>query len=179
MDRSEMYNNSIVLIGPSGAGKSVIAEELVKKTGMPRLCLDKIANRDRQTGFVREFKNEDEYILFMIHDVIQKTTEPVICDLGAGHSVYEDKQIFDRVKGALQPFRNIILLLPSEDINEALAIINARSTGDIRDNLRFLTSTCNRELATHVIYTNGKTPDMISDEIINLVRGNDLKVSHK
>ncbi|MFA5602447.1 MAG: AAA family ATPase [Bacilli bacterium] len=178
MNKSRIYNDSIILIGPSGAGKSTIAEELVKKTGMQRLCLDRIANHNRQTGFVRKFRNQEEHNLFMIHDAIQKAIEPGVCDFGAGHSIYSDEKIFDKVKEELTPFKNIILLLPSKDINESLDVINSRSTGDTRDNLKFLVSPCNQELAAHIIYTNGKTPAAISDEIINLITNKDLKTSH-
>lgn len=55
----KLYEESIILIGPSGAGKSTVAEALRKKTGMQRLCLDGIANRARDTGFMRKFKNAE------------------------------------------------------------------------------------------------------------------------
>ena len=93
----KLYQESIILIGPSGAGKSSVAEELHKITGMPRLCLDKIANAARDTGVKRQFQGEDEFNCFMISKVLERTKkndEYGIVDFGAGHSVYDDILIF-------------------------------------------------------------------------------------
>ena len=174
-----VISNNIILIGPSGVGKSTIAKELASKTGMPILSFDEIASRNRRTGYVKNFNNIEEHNLYMIYEAIRRTSEPQIWDMGAGHTVYDDKQIFAMVKKGLEPFSHIILLLPSENILESLTTINARSTGDIGANLKFLVSPCNKELATHIIYTNGKTPDMISDEIIALINDKDLRTSPK
>ena len=165
----KLYSESIILIGPSGAGKSTVAEELSQKLNMPRLCLDRIANRARETGFTQKFKNADEFNYFMISEVIKKAKNENmygIVDFGAGHSVYNDKEIFEKVKRELKPFKNIILLLPSNDEELSLKIMNERSTGDTSDNLKFLKSSCNKEIATITIYGNGKTPAAIADEVI-------------
>ena len=45
-----------------------------------------------------------------------------------------------------------------------------RSTGDTRDNLKFLRSNCNRELATMTIYGNDRAPSDIADEIISRIK---------
>lgn len=104
----KLYNESIILIGPSGAGKSTIAEELRKKTGMQKLCLDGLANKARDTGFMRKFKNADEFNSYMISKIIErikKDASCVIADFGAGHSVYDNQEIFERVKSMLKPFK--------------------------------------------------------------------------
>ena len=49
-----------------------------------------------------------------------------VMDFGAGHSVYEDEALFARVEAALEPYPNVILLLPSPDLDESVAILNAR-----------------------------------------------------
>ena len=165
----KLYMESIILIGPSGAGKSTIAEELSRKLNMPRLCLDRIANRARKTGFTPKFKNVDEFNCFMISEVIKRAKQdniPGVVDFGAGHSVYDDNEIFEKVISQLKPFKNIVLLLPSIDETLSLNIMANRSTGDKRDNLKFLRSSCNRELATMTIYGNGRTPSDIANEII-------------
>lgn len=38
-----------------------------------------------------------------------------VIDFGAGHSVFEDETLFERVRVALEPFPNVVLLLPSAD----------------------------------------------------------------
>ena len=87
-------------------------------------------------------------------------------DFGAGHSVYDDKAIFEKVKTMLKPFKNVILLLPYKDEEKSLNIMKNRSTGDTRDNKKFFESQCNRELATITIYEDDRKPSDIADEII-------------
>lgn len=169
----KLYNESIILIGPSGAGKSTVAEELHKITNMPRLCLDQIANKARNTGLKSKFKSVDEFNCYMISKVLKQAQENNmygIVDFGAGHSVYDDTLIFEEVKSMLEPFKNIILLLPSKDDKKALDIMKNRSTGDTRDNKKFLESPCNKELATMIIYENDRQPSEIAEEIISCVK---------
>ena len=168
-----LYEESIILIGPSGAGKSTIAEELRKKTNMKRLCLDRIANRARNTGLSRKFRNADEFNYYMISEVLSKVKDRNlygIVDFGAGHSVYDDVEIFERVKQLLKPFKNIVLLLPDEDTEKSLSIMKRRSTGDTRENKKIIESFCNTELATMTVYGNNRQPSEIAEEIISIIR---------
>lgn len=172
MDK-RLYEESIILIGPSGAGKSKTAEELCKITNMKRLCLDTIANRARDTGFKKKFRNVDEFNYYMISEVLRKAKDENlygIVDFGGGHSVYDDIEIFERVKQLLKPFKNIILLLPDEDSEKSLSIMERRSTGDTRENRKFIESSCNTELATMTIYGNNRQPSEIAEEIISNIK---------
>lgn len=165
----KLYEESIILIGPSGAGKSTVAEELHKMTNMPRLSLDRIANRARSTGFMQRFKTSDEFNFFMLTEVVRRAEEGNlygIVDFGAGHSVYENEAIFERVKSMLKPFKNVVLLLPDQDKETALRIMRDRSTGDTRDNEKFFESPCNRQLANMIVYGNNRQPSEIAEEII-------------
>jgi shikimate kinase len=174
--KEQKYNSledSIILIGPSGAGKSTIAEELAKQLKLPRLCLDRVANHYKDTGRMAEFTSSDDFNLFLIQEGIkqaQEVNKQGIVDFGAGHSIFENREAFDKVKNLLKTFKNIVLLLPTDNIEESLNIINARSTGNTNDNLHFLQSYCNKELATMVIYTKNKTPFEISEEIIETIK---------
>lgn len=170
---NRLYDESILLIGPSGTGKSTVAEELKRITGMPRLCLDRIANYNRRTGYTKEFRNNEEHNLHMIKTELEKAKKngnPGIVDFGAGHSVYDDIDKFNELKNMLSNFKNIILLLPSKDIEESLRIMNERSTGDTRENCKFITSLCNRELATITIYGNNRNPSEIAEEILRAIK---------
>ena len=169
----KLYEDSIILIGPSGAGKSTVAADMEQRLKMPRICLDKIANEAKRNGYNAKFNSADELNYDMIHTLIlsaQKYDDSYgVVDFGAGHSVYRDKEIFEKVKKELKPFKNIVLLLPCRDEKKALEIMKARSTGDTRENEEFFKSPCNKELATMVIYADGRSPQEISDEIMNRI----------
>ena len=172
MENEKLYNESIILIGPSGAGKSSVADELSKITHLQRLCLDRIANHDRSTGFMKKFKSADEYNAFMIKTQMEraeKTGIPGIVDFGAGHSVYDNEEIFKYVKKQIGKFKNVVLLLPTCDLEKSLKILASRSTGDYSPNRKFITSPCNRELATMTVYENGRKPSEIAEEIIRII----------
>src|ERR1041385_6649900 len=51
--------------------------------------------------------------------------ERCVIDFGAGHSVYEDEALFQRVREALRPYR-VILLLPATNEDESLRILTDR-----------------------------------------------------
>lgn len=168
-----LYEDSIILIGPSGAGKSTVAEDMEKRLKMPRFCLDSIAHEARKNGYRSKFRTPDEFSYDMIHTLITTAQKYEgaygVVDFGAGHSIYKDKEIFNKVKKDLKPFKNVVLLLPCRDEKKALEIMASRSTGDIRDNEEFLKSSCNKELATMIVYAEGRTPQEISDEIISRI----------
>jgi hypothetical protein len=50
-----------------------------------------------------------------------------VIDFGAGHSVYEDDQLFNRVQQVLAPYRFVVLVLPSPDLDESVRILNTRA----------------------------------------------------
>ena len=172
-NNKKLYEESIILIGPSGTGKSTVAEELRKKTGMKRLCLDVIANRARDTGFMNNFKNADEFNSYMISKTLERVKKEGsygIVDFGAGHSVYDDQEIFEKVKSMLKPFKNIVLLLPDKDEEKSLNIMKSRATGDIRDNKKLFESPSNKELATITVYGNNRQPLEIAEEVMQCIK---------
>ena len=172
-NNKKLYEESIILIGPSGTGKSTVAEELRKKTGMKRLCLDVIANRARDTGFMNNFKNADVFNSYMISKTLERVKKEGsygIVDFGAGHSVYDDQEIFEKVKSMLKPFKNIVLLLPDKDEEKSLNIMKSRATGDIRDNKKFFESPSNKELATITVYGNNRQPLEIAEEVMQCIK---------
>lgn len=169
----KLYEESIILIGPSGAGKSTIAEELRKKTGMKKLCLDKISNVIRDTELMRNFKTADEFNSYMISKTLERAKKNGlfgIVDFSARHSVYDDQEIFERVKSMLKPFKNIVLVLPDKDEEKSLDIMKSRATGDTKDNKKILESPCNKELATMIVYGNNRQPLEIAEEIMQCIK---------
>ena len=94
-------------------------------------------------------------------------------DFVAGHSVYDDPALSARVKRALAPFSHVVLLLPSPDEDISICILAERSPDEDSDvigmNDYFVRHPSNAELATHTVYTEGKTPEEIRDEILSLM----------
>ena len=99
-----------------------------------------------------------------------------VIDFGAGHSVYDSKELFGRAKAALEPHPNVILILPSPDADESIEILNERTkdlTGSFGQgfnwNEYFVRHSSNYELAKFTAYTKGKTPDETCDQIIRMI----------
>ena len=140
---------------------------------MQSLCLDGIANGARGAGFMRNFKNVDKFNSYIISATLERVKKDGtygIVDFGAGHSVYDDREIFERIKSMLKPFKNIVLLLPDKDEEKSLNIMKSRSTGDIRDNKKFFESPCNKELATITVYGNNRQPLEIAEEVMQCIK---------
>ncbi len=99
--------------------------------------------------------------------------ESCIIDFGAGHSVYDDAELFERVDKALSPYPNVFLLLPSPDLNESLHILNQRNEyvpdGKPNINEYFLTHPSNYQLAKFTVYTKDKTPAETCSDILSLI----------
>ena len=176
MKNSNLYEKSILLIGPSGAGKSSVAEELSKDTGLKRFSVDSITRNDGPSGFINRFESIDDYNLAMTKALVERAKVGEvsgIVDFGAGHTIYDDPLKFEEAKKIFSKFKNVILLLPSCNNDEAMKILNERSTGDTNINKKALTSRCNRELADMVIYENGRGPKKIAEDILKYIENRD------
>jgi len=101
-----------------------------------------------------------------------------VIDFGAGHSHYEDKLVFTGVKEALAEYQNIILLLPSADLDRSVSLLRQRSIEERNDNWihdgydfieHCVKDDCNHDLATSTTYTDGKTPEQTCEEILAIV----------
>ena len=186
-------NPTIILIGPMSAGKSTIAKLLAEKLHLPCYCVD-----DERWEYYKEIGYDEKLAAqlakseqgmmglieywkpFEAHTVERVLADHSGCiiDFGAGHSVYEDESLFSRVQRAMSPYPNVILLLPSTDLDESTRILNERlgqlllrEVGTIDPRLfglneHFVKHSSNHMLAKIVIYTNNKTPDETCAEIL-------------
>ena len=169
---SNILENSIILIGPMGSGKSTIASLLCRKLNMPHVSLD---NRSQLASLYEQrynFANFKDFEFYLTGTVLTNLSEPTIIDFGAGHSVYEDVSLFLEMKSLLSKFNNVILLIPSDDKEASIAIINERKgispgSKEYHNNKHFVSMPCNYELATYIEYTKNKSKEQISNEIIN------------
>lgn len=180
--------SELVLIGPIRAGKSTLAAIISARIGLRQCSMDDYrwkyydeigydaehaAELKKRFGFRGVY---DYWKPFEAHAVERLLSENSDCifDFGAGHSVYEDPGLFERVQEALAPFENIVLLLPCPDAKESIEILAQRGEAlseSVREiNAHFVRHPSNDTLAKHVVYNHGKTEDEAAGEIIRLLR---------
>ena len=178
----------IILIGPISTGKSTIGSLLAQKLGIPRYSMDDyrwqyyqeinysedLANQIREeAGFLKLYQYWKPFEAYAVERLLAQYDNCII-DFGAGHSVYEDEQLFTKVQRILEPYRNVILILPTPDLDESIQILNERNGGlvsnDVDFNEHFVKHHSNHDLAKFVVYTKGKSPEETRDDILNLIK---------
>ncbi|MBW4621937.1 MAG: hypothetical protein KME17_21555 [Cyanosarcina radialis HA8281-LM2] len=177
----------IILIGPIAAGKSTVGSLLAQRIGLPQWSLDdlrwdyyqeigydrELAQHKRETeGFWGLYQYWKPFEAYAVERVLVEHQQCVI-DFGAGHSVYEDAVLFQRVQKTLDPYPNVVLLLPSPDLDESIAILNERnkyvSDGKPNINEHFVRHPSNYQLAKLSVYTKDKNPSETCEEILSLI----------
>ena len=181
----------VILIGPMHAGKSTIAGLLAGRWGVRRVSMDDVRwgyyceigyDKARQkeayeragfAGMVAYWKPfEAHAVQRLLADI---AGERCVIDFGAGHSVYEDAALLERVRKAIEPYP-VVLLLPSPDVDESIAILRQRRDVMFPDqigmpmevNEHFVRDPSNRLLAKFTVYTKGRTEQETADEIAKL-----------
>ena len=169
-------NNTIILIGPMGTGKSTIAKLLANQIeGVDRIPLD---SKEQLKGLYARrsnFRNFKNFEFVLTGTVLSSLRKPYVIDFGAGHSIYEDEKLREQMKKMCSQFKNIILLLPSKNKDMSRKILLERRNITLgshkdQDNWHFITAPNNYELATDIVYEEGKTPEDVLQEIIQLVK---------
>ena len=172
---------TIILIGPMKVGKSTVARLLAAKLGIPRHPMDK--NRwtyYQEIGYDGEYARRIaeresleaalEYCKpFEVHAVERHLAGKRDCviDFGAGYSVQDDPALYKRVQRALEPYANVVLLLPCPDEDQSIAYLDERNGPALHDlNAHYIRHPANRALAKALVYTIGKTPQETCDEIL-------------
>jgi len=186
----------IILIGPMCVGKSTIAKLLSSMLSIPRFELDdvrqrfyteigyseslasKIVGEGGMEVLIKYWKPFEAYAVERAIDEF----ENCVVDFGAGHSVYEDQELFCRVEKALRPIKHVILILPSPDLDRSVEVVNQRfSELLIRDvgkvdpellqlNEYFVRHPSNKLLAKKIIYTEDQKAEETCQEIIDWVQ---------
>ncbi len=181
------------------AGKSTIGALLAEKLAWPRHSLDdkrwdyykeigydeaEATRRAQSEGIVALLQYWKPFEAHAVERILAEHGNGVI-DFGAGHSVYEDEVLFNRVQTALASYPFVILLLPSPDLDESVEILNSRFAQTLADegakvdskiftvNEHFVKHPSNRLLAKLTVYTSGKTPDETCAEILRYVAKDD------
>ena len=179
--------NEIVLIGPMHIGKSSVSEIVSNKLNKPHIIIDEIRFQYYdEIGYSHEtadklFKEKGffngmyrywkPFELYAIKKILNKYSDCVF-DFGAGHSVYEDDEMFCEAKELLADFKNVILLLPSADTEESLEFYKKQRNVNDDDTLEilkhFITHHSNYDLCRHIIYVQNKPKEEIADEVCSI-----------
>lgn len=98
-----------------------------------------------------------------------------VIDFGAGHSVFscDDLRAAARELLAGSPF--VVLLMPSPDVETSVELLRRNLVGrgpavSVERIRYYVTHPSNRDLATHTVFTEGRTPDEVCDQLVHLVR---------
>jgi shikimate kinase len=188
-------SSTIILIGPLGAGKTTVGGLVAEKLGLPFCSVDQVREYYYQKvgydhAFAARIAASDQGVPGVLRyskpfeaQMVQKilADHHGVIDFGASNSVYDDKELFARVQNALAPYPNVVLLLPSPDLDESAEILKRRLTQmltgagkEFTDELfelneYFVRHPSNHRLAKRVIYTKDKTPEEICDEIVQKI----------
>jgi hypothetical protein len=181
----------VVLIGPAGAGKTTVSELLAARLQLPCICLDEIAEKYyAEAGFGHEVQQRlmkeigfaamyRQLAPALAHATVRmlEDHDRGVMDLGAGHSHFADAALFERVRRALAPCPNVVLLLPNPDLDRSVQLLRQRSLAERGwdwnaegyDYIEHWTKdACNHTLATLTIYTEGRTPQETCEELVSL-----------
>lgn len=187
---------SIVLIGPTGSGKSSVGKELAATLDWPLVELDDLRKQwYPEFGLPTEAESEavargglleliatwKPYELQSVERVITEYPTRTVIAFGGGQSVYVDSAQIERARAALSVAGRVILLLPSDDRDTCLRILQDRlrhepvfaEAADPEAFLRDFTpilkmqiqSESNVLLATEIIVTGQSTPHELAHHI--------------
>jgi hypothetical protein len=177
----------IILIGPVAVGKTTTAKLLSEKLKKPLISMD-----DLRFGYYKEIGYNDDHRnellekagimaiyqygkIFDAYSVerILEDHQDCIFDFGGGNNASGFNFEIDRIKKALNPYENIVLLTPSPDKEESIKFILKRRnmTPGQRELIEYLVyddSYC--KLAKHTVFVKDKTPEDICNKILSITK---------
>lgn len=173
----------VVLIGPIRSGKSTLANLLADRLRVTRVSLDQHRWRyygelgydqgrarsiQASEGFAGLYRYRKPFEAEAVRRVLLEH-KGCVFDFGAAHGVQEDPELFGVVQSALKLYPNVVLVLPSEDLDESVRILNERMGGLRSGGLDFVEHFVRHRsihaLAKLRVYTKGKSPAETADEV--------------
>jgi shikimate kinase len=184
-------NATIILIGLLGAGKTTVGRLFAGKLGLPFCSVDDIRwDYYQKVGYDKKIAAQIATSGQGIQGVLRyskpfeaRMVEKVLAehhgviDFGASNSVYDDHNLLARIENALASYPNVVLLLPSPDMDESVEVLKNRLTRMLAEagkaftdelfelNEYFIKHSSNYQLAKLVIYTKDKSPEEVCDEL--------------
>lgn len=188
----------IILIGPPCVGKTEVGKLVAKQLCTQSVSLDDYAKRFyEQEGFTKQrFTKIEEtkgypVALFDLEPALVGAVARIldahkncVFDLGAAHTVLSKHALSIEMAKILEPFLNIVLLMPSLDHAQSLRILRQRNN-EMRsrdwiypdvDLLKYwVTNNQNWDLATRIVPTKDLSLQKISEQVIEIC---DLEPNH-
>lgn len=179
----------IAIIGPTGVGKTTTSILLAKRLGVPLVSLDETRHLFlRETGYDDNYSNElkrrdfeaairywEEYNPHVVQRTLESNPTGVY-DFGAIHSVYDHPPRLEQVAKLLDTLDDVVFLLPCFSQEKSLEILieRGREPGMSEATVamwrriigRFISHGANSRLARRVVYTEGRTPAEVCEEIL-------------
>ena len=175
----------IILLGTVAAGKTTIAKLLSQKLNKPIISLD-----DLRFGYYKEIGYDHDHMkalhekagimaifqygkIFDAYSIerILEDHQNCIFDFGGGNIVSGYDFDLKRIKKALEPYKNIVFLVPGRDNEETLKFIYNRRDIKSRDRelIEYLVyNHSNYEIAKYTVFVNNKTPEKVCDEVLSM-----------
>lgn len=187
IDYERIFNESILLIGPVGVGKSTIANILLRKTELAYVGLDNLSefylnhygydfNKGKKLVDSKEYleylKYRQSFNFLFTKRILDNIDRPSLIEFGGSDTITNKDEEKEKLKSSLKQFKNVILLLPSQNDEESQKILEFRMKSEKNEEFfnyinRFLiTNKINEEYATNIVYTAVKNPDQVVEEIL-------------
>jgi shikimate kinase len=186
METDSLNVQPVVFIGPIKTGKSTVGRLLAERLGCDFKSLDRWERTYTQAaGFnprvATELRNREGILAaydyrrgFFDEAVVGflvRHTDGVL-ELGGGHPILADAKKQARVNQALGPIPNVVLLMPTRNVQQSIAILKSRRKPESSSpdfNEIFLADTRFFDLAKFVIYTEGKSAEQTCQEVIRAI----------
>jgi shikimate kinase len=175
----------IILLGPIAVGKTTTAKLLSEKLNKPVISLDDLRfdyykeigyNNDHmkelyeKAGVMAIFQYGKIFDAYSIERILEEHHD-CIFDFGGGNIVSGYNFDLDRMKKALYPYENVVLLIPGEDKEETLEFIYTRRDvkSSDRELIKYLVyNHSNFEIAKHIVFVKDKTPEEVCNEVLSI-----------